>query len=198
VKTHAEGRTQTYAEPKRSEWLNAVEQRDLLYPAGLQTSAIPVTVVCGAPGSGKNRYVESHAGAGDLIIDVDQIQAELSGLPLHHAGKSWFEPAVRERNRRLASLCTVETGKAWFICSAPKAWQREHWAKSLSPVAIVVLLVPAADCVARMECDRRRPRTTLEELERRANRWWSDYTPRHGDTLIGQAEHAPRGRWAMA
>lgn len=180
-KTHAEGRTQEYPRAIRPEWTSPADQPDMLYPKGLLPSTIPLTVICGAPGSGKSRYVQEHAQPGDTVIDLDHIRAELSGLPLYQGDKLWFEPAMRERNRRLASLCTMTTGKAWFVCSAPKAWQREHWAAALRPSSIVVLLVPALTCIERMQ---HRPQAALRELERAATRWWADYTPRAGDTPL--------------
>jgi hypothetical protein len=60
--------------------IEAIERR---MPSDLKPSAIPLTIVCGPPGSGKSTYIREHAKQGDTIIDLDAIMGTLSGKPEH-------------------------------------------------------------------------------------------------------------------
>lgn len=165
--------------PQRSCAFHLDERRAFLLPV-LEPSAIPLTIVCGPPGSGKTRYVEQHAQQGDTIIDLDYIKARLSGQPIYHVAPSWFERAMWERNRMLAQLAHTHAGRAWFIAGAPTPEERDHWANHLKPESIIVLTVPVAKCMQRIANDTRRP-NQAQRFERVVRDWWRDYEPRAGD-----------------
>lgn len=70
-------------------------------PDWLPVPRIPVLVVCGPAGSGKSTYVRDHLQAGELVLDVDELAAELTGKPLYHSTFDERMAAIRLRNRRL-------------------------------------------------------------------------------------------------
>jgi 5-methylcytosine-specific restriction endonuclease McrA len=108
---------------------------------------IPVTVVCGPPGSGKSTYVMEHAGQNDLIIDLDVIKAQLSGAPIYTAGQGWTSLALEQRNNMLKALATdTAHERCWFIVSAPTQDERETWCSKLN-AALVLLDVPLDECI---------------------------------------------------
>ena len=123
------------------------------FPTDLKPSAIPLTIVCGRPGSGKSTYVADHAGPGDLIIDLDAILADLSGLPVHHPSQRHLPAALEERNRQLRALHTL-TGppSAWFVVTAGDPHERRKWAQRLGG-EMVVIDTPLAECIRRIRAD---------------------------------------------
>ena len=155
------------------------------WPEWLRPSAVPLTLVCGPPASGKTSLVRDRAGQGDLILDLDAIAAEMSGLRPHSWGSDWLAPALRERNELLGRLsrqpCTWPA--AWLIVSEPKAERRQWWWSTMRPAQIIVLETSAEVCMARTRAD-------AERAERRGVwdtaiiRWWSRYDRRPGDTVI--------------
>lgn len=155
------------------------------WPDWLRPSAVPLTIVCGPPASGKSTLIRERAGPNDLVLDLDLIAAELSGQRAHSWGRDWLAPAIRERNELLGRLsrqpCTWPA--AWLIVSEPKAERRQWWWSTLKPTEIIVLETSIDQCMARTRAD-------PERSERRAvwdaavTRWWSRYDRRPGDTVI--------------
>jgi 5-methylcytosine-specific restriction protein A len=133
----------------------SAEARARTWPADLKPSAIPLTIVCGAPGSGKSTYVHQHAGPHDIIIDLDVIKAELAGTRIYSAETRWTGPALEERNRMLRSLVTATAPHAWFIVSAPEPAEQRWWQARLGG-DVHVMDTPEAECIARINADHRR------------------------------------------
>lgn len=121
------------------------------HPDWLERSAIPLTIVCGPPASGKATFVSQRAKMHDHIICLDTIMQDLSPRYQHWAkalDKHLLNAAVRERNARLGALKQAATGQAWFIISAPTQAERDWWQGKLG--GEVVLLHPGVE-----ECRRR-------------------------------------------
>jgi hypothetical protein len=68
-----------------------------LIPSWLEPSAIPVTIVCGPPGAGKTSFIARHKRATDLVIDLDEIIANLAQMRLYRAGQEWLTRGIRRR-----------------------------------------------------------------------------------------------------
>ena len=114
---------------------------------------IPVTIVCGPAGSGKSTYVREHAGPDDIIIDLDEIRARVTGLPMHAYAPEATTAALEERNRILASLATDEEHEqAWFLVGAPEQAERDLWARKLK-ADVVLLDTPLDICIDRILAD---------------------------------------------
>jgi 5-methylcytosine-specific restriction protein A len=155
-------------------------------PDWLRPSTIPLTIVCGAPASGKTTYVQRHRNNADLVIDLDVIASGLAGAPLHGWDRErWLTPAIRARNEMLGDIGrpTDRWPRAWLIISEPKPDNRQWWADRMKPGRIVVLETPPAECIvrARRDSDRRMDRT-IEAI----GRWWSEYERREGDEIGGE------------
>ncbi len=133
----------------------SVEARARTWPTDLRPSAIPLTIVCGAPGSGKSAYVNEHAGPHDIIIDMDVIKAELAQVSIYSAEPRWTGPALERRNAMLRSLHTATAPHAWFIVSAPEPAEQTWWRQQLLGT-VHVMDTDEATCIARITSDHRR------------------------------------------
>lgn len=158
-------------------------------PDWLRPSAIPLTIVCGAPASGKSTYVKEQASPSDLVIDLDVIASEVSGQSLHGWDRAkWLTPAMRYRNTLLGELGKANPpwSRAWLIASEAKADNRQWWEDKMQPERIVIMETPPAECMARVKADSTRPKeNTFEAI----GKWWSAYERRDGDEVV---------RWATA
>ena len=175
-------RVKTAKEGGRQPWLG----RDAILP-----SRVPLVIVCGPPASGKSHYVKAHAGAYDIVIDLDVIASGMSGQGLHSWDRlGWLKPALAERHRLLASLAESQCPRAWFIVSEPKREGRERWVKRLSPDRVVVLETPVSVCIERVRQDSERPQeATIQAI----TEWWSKYRTREGDERVVEAKSSKEG-----
>lgn len=156
-------------------------------PAGLRPAAVPLTIVTGAPAAGKNHWVERQRGAGDLVIDLDEIAAGLSGGPVTHAWprRLWMDAALHERGRRLRALAdpTAPWPAAWFIVCEPEPGWRDWWQRMLQPRRIVVVETSPATCLARIAADPDR-RLIADALRRAVAHYATLFRPRPDDEIV--------------
>jgi 5-methylcytosine-specific restriction endonuclease McrA len=161
----------------------------LMRPAAMRKSRVPLTVVAGPPGAGKSTLIERHAGADDLVLDLDRIKAELSGLPLFHADHAvWGQRALEERNRRLLGLCGPRPlcRRAWLVTGAPAAHERRWW-REQAGARVVLVLAPLEECLRRALADPRRPPRWLASLESAVRTWFSRYTADPTERVVRDA-----------
>ena len=154
------------------------------HPEWLRPSVVPVHMVCGPPASGKSRYVAEHAGPFDVVIDLDVIAAELSGEAGHEWSRErWLQPALRKRNAVLGYLSRRSRWqRAWFIVAEPDGGKRQWWVDKLGVITVMVIASPPDRCEVRAACDADRDQVRTVRL---IKQWWSEYTPRNGDLVVG-------------
>lgn len=147
---------------------------------------VKTVLVCGPPGSGKTTYVNERKQWGDLVVDVDGLFVALTG------GLDWYEkPAVllpyvldaRDAVFDRLAQGDDELGRAWVITSEPDATKRQALARRLCG-AVVVLAVSANECLRRISLDERRA-DKVDLWRSIVERWWSDYQPADGETVVG-------------
>ena len=136
---------------------------------------MPAQVICGPPGSGKTTYAATHKLDGDLILDLDEIQAQQSGLPFYHAD-GWLGPALQERNRMIVACSERRIcERLVLIIGAPTDSERQWWRFKLAASDVVLLATPIDVCVARMRSDPRRP--DIDRFVKACAQWWRRSTP---------------------
>ncbi len=130
--------------------------KDILYPK-INKPSCQVFLVGGPPGSGKSTFVKANAKPNDIIIDLDEIMSKLSGLPIYQANHDeWIIKSLKERNRILDSLSTVDKSiTAWVIVSA-SGFQWQWWRINLRAPKIHSCWCPMEVCISKIKNDRRR------------------------------------------
>lgn len=169
--------------------------RGARHPEWLRPSIVPLTLVSGAPGAGKSTFVEQRRGPRDMVLDLDEITAKLSGFPIYTAPASWADAALRWRNGRLSLLGYVSSRwpAAWLIVSEPRDHWRQWWVDKMG-ARVIVLETPMATCVERVTLDERRPVAIRQRHCELIGWWWSMYTRRDDDMIIRIAQRATTGR----
>lgn len=158
------------------------------HPHWLTPSAIPMTIVCGPPCSGKSTYVSEHADIADVVIDLDSILQRIEPSYIHWNGmvtSFLLNSGIRARNAMLGALSKATRGRAWFIVSAPSSSEREWWRKKIH--ADIVLLNPGIDeCKRRAEM-RGTPRAIdgIVEWDRKSKLPWTPPRKRFLKSRIG-------------
>lgn len=149
-----------------------------LRPTWIRKPNIPVTVVCGAPASGKSTYVAASKKKGDHIIDLDAIASKLAGSTEHTWSFDVLNKAIQQRNKMLDALADASHAKAWFIVCEPSAAHRGWWRDQLN-AKTVVIETPAHVCEQRIAADKERARQIGN-----AEGWWQIYSRSPLDEVI--------------
>jgi shikimate kinase len=160
------------------------------FPEWLEPAACDLTIVFGPPGSGKSTWISERAGPDDLIIDLDEIIARLSGEPIY-AAEGWLTKGLQARNSVLGSLKT-EKRRTWFIATGNGQKERQWWIDKLVPSQTVVLDVAAATCIDRILKDPRRQWKSEAQINA-VYRWWAMELG-HVDEPKRKKKAAPRVR----
>lgn len=149
-----------------------------LRPDWIRSPNVPVTVVCGAPASGKSSYVRSKKKPGDMVIDLDAIASKLDGSTEHAWSFDVLNKAIQKRNKMLDALADASHTKAWFIVCEPSAAHRGWWRDKLK-ARTVVIETPAHVCEQRIAADKERIRQIGN-----ADGWWQLYSRSPLDEVI--------------
>lgn len=157
------------------------------YPSWFRPVYIPLTIVCGPPGSGKSTYVSKHAQPSDLVICFDTIASKGGprriDMPVNEIGD-----VLRKRNEMLGDLMRAAARHkwhaAWLIVGEPTSEGRQWWADRVRPRSIVVMETPADVCRHRIELDRKAGDERSANVAAVIDQWWNAYRPRAGDIAI--------------
>lgn len=134
-------------------------------PNGMRSSAIPVTVVCGPPASGKTTYVNDNAGKRDKVICLDTILAKIGAQP-RAATPAEVKRALRYRDMMIRSLADEPGGKAWLITTGGTPDERAAWIDALGSKATLQIMDTAKEeCIARIKADETREPSADRQIE---------------------------------
>jgi AAA domain-containing protein len=169
------------------------QPRGQRHPPWLAPSRVPITVVCGPPGSGKSTLIAQRAGPSDLILDLPRIVAKLSGQPLYSAPGSWLDAAIRYRNSHL-KLCSVRRAwpAAWLEISEPKPEWRAWW-RDILKARVIVMEAQAETCIARIRADDLRPAAAKLVHEEAVTYWWATYRRLATDVILRDGQRPTTG-----
>ncbi len=138
-------------------------------------------LIYGPPGAGKTTYAREHAQDGDLVIDLDDIRANVGNEQTARKMRDLMESGAREHD-----------GDVWIIRTLAKADERAEFMARVGVDEAVPLAVDADTAK-----ERARKRGDSDEKISAIDRWWENYTPDEGgeseDPAMGQTNTAPSG-----
>lgn len=114
-----------------------------------------IYIVYGAPCSGKSSFVESVAGANDLILDIDKLYAAISVNPLHVKSNKLSRNIFVLRDTILDMIKT-RTGKfenAYIVGGYPLENERQRLAEALG-AELIYIERSKEECLAVAEAER--------------------------------------------
>jgi 5-methylcytosine-specific restriction protein A len=156
------------------------------YPLIFDRFPMPIYMVSGAPGSGKNTFIAQKAQPGDVIIDLDLIIVSMTGLPLYApVSKGVVDRSFQKRNQWLLELQKDqgEVGAVWFINGGWRTSDRRIWCDILHPESVYVIMAKEEECIQRIQADTRRARVAEDQCEA-VHRWFEFFRPRDGEIII--------------
>ena len=130
-----------------------------------------VRLIYGPPGAGKSTYAREHAQDGDLVIDLDDIRANVGN-----------EDTARKLRGVMESTARQHEGDVWIVRTLAKADERAEFMARVGVDEAIPLAVDADTAKERV-----RKRDGSDEKLPAIDRWWAEYTPDMEDAAM--AEH---------
>jgi len=135
---------------------------------------MPVRLITGPPGAGKNTYIKEHGKEGDFIVDFDAIREAYPMMEL----EGW-----KQIRNVLEEHAKTFDGDAWVIRCVADAEKRKTLAESLGAVETVVLETDAETAKQRVEERGRHPERNSEVFDA-IDQWWSQYGVVASDVIV--------------
>ena len=142
-----------------------------------------VTIVCGAPGSGKTSWAARQMCWGDLILDIDTLYQALTGLPMYDKPQTLLPVVLAIRDAVVAQLNKPnQVQKAFIITTTTKHAEIIAMAQKLKG-RVVVLGTASVTCLQRISADPRR-KDKLEQWQQLVKRWFRDWRELPGAKVV--------------
>lgn len=112
-----------------------------------------ITVVTGAPCSGKSTYVSEHSAAGDVVIDYDVLAQAFGSDVAHDTSGAIRRVALNAREEAIKTILEGIESPAWIIHTTP----REDWLKAYQDAGVVfhTMETTQEECLDRAAADGR-------------------------------------------
>lgn len=127
-----------------------------------------VTLVIGAPCSGKSTWVHEHAAPGDLIVDWDQLAVD-AGSPVPHDHPAAYRAAASAERARLEQVVAERVDMtAWVIRTLPKTTDQVKAERRLWSTSTHICDPGMPECIRRAQADGRPP-----DVDQAIVRWYA-------------------------
>lgn len=145
-----------------------------------------VTLICGAPCSGKTTLARSLAQPGDLILDLDTIARQLGSPARWRHDQATVQAAEECMTQALRRLARTEHITAYVIRCLPHPRHRAQLARAIRADTVYVLHPPMTEVLARARRDGR-PAGTATTIRQ----WYRRYGPSEVDSRCPPEHPAP-------
>jgi predicted kinase len=135
-----------------------------------------VYIVYGPPMSGKSTFVRDNMGRGDLVVDMDQLYAAVSGLPYYDKPDNLLTNVMGIYNQLLDNIRTRygKWNNAWIIGGYADKYKRERLADDLG-AELIFCDISKEECLRRLELDEDR-QYRKDEWQGYIEKWFGSYT----------------------
>ena len=119
---------------------------------------IGLTIVWGAPASGKTTYVKKQMKQGDLVVDLDLIKQAISMADKTDAGDNLLPVAMKIRDQlyEIIAKRQVECDHIWVIAGLPQKEERDSLYRKLKATNIKQCFANKQECIDRAMKDQER------------------------------------------
>lgn len=149
-------------------------------PDEIKPIGVPVLLVVGPPASGKTTWCREQMREGDVLIDFDEIDAQLNGVARRRG--RLVVPILRERNKRLLDAAAMKTGRVFLPMTGARSALREWWRGKLGKVTVVLVETDEATCIERIRSSEERSARADDQVQ--AVTEWFDAADREGVDII--------------
>lgn len=129
-----------------------------------------LTIVFGCAGSGKSTWVKEHAKPNDVVLDLDEMIADIGGKPIYKGNKQDFALAVRKRNSLLLQM-SKHNQSGYLILTGSTPAQRRWWASKLQPSSVHIMETSKEECIERIMNDERRTMSVKQKQIQSVGKW---------------------------
>ncbi|WP_270387029.1 AAA family ATPase [Acinetobacter guillouiae] len=129
-----------------------------------------LTIVFGCSGSGKSTWVKENAKPDDVVLDLDELIAEISGKPIYKGSRKDYALAVRKRNSLLLEM-SKQNLSGYLILTGSTPTQRNWWISKLQPCKVKIMQTPHEECIARIMSDDRRTMQVKRQQIQSIDKW---------------------------
>ena len=116
-----------------------------------------VTLVVGAPCSGKTTYVAQRSQPGDLIVDWDRLAIEAGSMQAHGHEQQYRAAANAARKQLEQRIADTPDIRAWVIRTLPNPLDRTGTMQRLEATRLEVIDPGVQTCLTRARLDGRDP-----------------------------------------
>jgi 5-methylcytosine-specific restriction endonuclease McrA len=149
------------------------------YPINVLPAGCDLTIIFGSPASGKSHIAKN--GGFDTVVDADEIAMCLYGVRLDAiAHEEQRFKVLGERNQQLAFL-TADKGKAVFVTTSAKAWQKQKMVDALKPKRWCTLTPPISTTTERILNDKTRNHLSIDKRVNMVKDWYNNYSLLEGE-----------------
>ena len=136
---------------------------------------IGVTIVWGAPASGKTTYVRKHKQPGDLVVDLDLIKQAISMADKTEAGDNLLPIATKLRDQLYDIIAKreVECEHIWVIAGLPQKEQRDQLMRKIKATDWKYCIADKQECIDRAMKDNER--VDKEKQRQIITKWFDQF-----------------------
>jgi predicted kinase len=134
-----------------------------------------VYLVTGAPCSGKTTFARERMSEGDILIDIDDIWQQVTGLPRYQKPNS-AKPIVFATLKAQTEQIAMRAGNwynAFIIEGLPLRMDRERKAQELNADEVIIMDTTREECLARLHADPKG--RDLKEYESYINKYYQRF-----------------------
>ena len=142
-----------------------------------------VTIVCGAPGSGKTYWATRQMKWGDLMLDIDLMFEAITGLPMYDKPLPLLPVVLAMRDAVLAQLARPNQVQRAFIITATTKHSEIAAMVRKTGARVVVMETSSLMCLKRISTDERRC-NKLEQWQALVQRWFRDWRDYPGAEVV--------------
>ena len=105
-----------------------------------------------------------------MVLDLDEMIADIGGKPIYKGNKQDFALAVRKRNSLLLKM-SKHNQSGYLILTGSTPAQRRWWVSKLQPSSVHIMETSKEECIERIMNDERRTMSVKQKQIQSVGKW---------------------------